>query len=38
MNFHLAAAWEMVELAEKINQGIKPTQQRTATTPKRMRS
>jgi hypothetical protein len=33
-----AAAWEMVELAEEINHGRKPTLQRTATTLKRIRS
>jgi hypothetical protein len=32
-----AAAWEMVELAEEINHGRKPTLQRTATTLKRIR-
>jgi hypothetical protein len=31
-----AAAWEMVELAEEINHGRKPTLQRTATTLKRI--
>jgi hypothetical protein len=30
-----AAAWEMVELAEEISHGRKPTLQRTATTLKR---
>ena len=33
-----AAAWEMVELAEEINHGRKPTLQRTATALKRIRS
>jgi hypothetical protein len=33
-----AAAWEMVELAEEIKHGRKPTLQRTATTLKRIRS
>jgi hypothetical protein len=33
-----AAAWEMVELAEEISHGSKPTLQRTATTLKRIRS
>ena len=33
-----AAAWEMVELAEEMNHGRKPTLQRTATTLKRIRS
>ena len=32
-----AAAWEMVELAEEISHGRKPTLQRTATTLKRIR-
>ena len=32
-----AAAWEMVELAEKIKHGRKPTLQRTATTLKPIR-
>jgi hypothetical protein len=32
-----AAAWEMVELADEINNGRKPTPQRTATTLKRIR-
>jgi hypothetical protein len=32
-----AAAWEMVELAEEINHGRKPTLQRTATSLKRIR-
>jgi hypothetical protein len=32
-----AAAWEMVELAEEIKHGRKPTLQRTATTLKRIR-
>ena len=31
-----SAAWEMVELAEEIKNGRKPTLQRTATTLKRM--
>jgi hypothetical protein len=31
-----AAAWEMVELAEEISHGRKPTLQRTATTLKRI--
>jgi hypothetical protein len=31
-----AAAWEMVELAEEINHGGKPTLQRTSTTLKRI--
>jgi hypothetical protein len=30
-----AAAWEMVELAEEVRHGRKPTLQRTATTLKR---
>jgi hypothetical protein len=33
-----AAAWEMVELAEEISHGGKPTLQRTATTLKPIRS
>jgi hypothetical protein len=32
-----AAAWEMVELAEEVSHGRKPTLQRTATTLKRIR-
>jgi hypothetical protein len=32
-----AAAWEMVELAEEVNHGRKPTLQRTATTLKPIR-
>jgi hypothetical protein len=31
-----AAAWEMVELAEEVQHGRKPTLQRTATTLKRI--
>jgi hypothetical protein len=31
-----AAAWEMVELAEEVRHGRKPTLQRTATTLKRI--
>ena len=31
-----AAAWELVELAEEIRNGTKPTLQRTVTTLKRM--
>ena len=31
-----SAAWEMVELAEEMNHGRKPTLQRTATTLKRI--
>jgi hypothetical protein len=31
-----AAAWEMVELAEEVKNGRKPTLQRTATTLKRI--
>ena len=31
-----AAAWELVELAEEINHGRKPTLQRTVTTLKRI--
>jgi len=31
-----AAAWELVELAEEINHGRKPTLQRTVTTLKRV--
>ena len=31
-----AAAWEMVELAEEVSHGRKPTLQRTATTLKRI--
>jgi hypothetical protein len=31
-----AAAWEMVELAEEVQHGRKPTLQRTATTIKRI--
>jgi hypothetical protein len=31
-----AAAWEMVELAEEVRYGRKPTFQRTATTLKRL--
>jgi hypothetical protein len=33
-----AAAWEMVELAEEVSHGRKPTLQRTATTLKRVGS
>ncbi len=33
-----AAAWEMVEIAEEISHGRKPTLQRTTTTLKRIQS